>query len=310
MIKSARRLMASAALVSTLFVAPAAMAQTNAPVAVASVPQAQGQGPAMWVIRDADSTIYLFGSFHLLKPTAAWGQAHVDAAFASADEIYFELTDLDDAQKAATLIQQLGLSPERPLSSIMTAEDIAALDTVARSMGATAQAFDPMRPWLVALQLAMVQLAKGGYDPNSGVEKVLMARAAAMGKPMKGFETMEEQLGIMAGIPEEGQLEMLRSALRELDKSPEEVDRLVNAWLSGDVEAIDEIMVTQMKNDQPEAYDAMLTRRNANWTRQISEILKGSGTTFIAVGAAHLVGENSVQSMLAAEGITSERVMH
>lgn len=305
--KTLRHMMASAALVSTLFVAPMAVAQTAAP---ATVPMAEGQGPAMWVIRDEDSTIYLYGSFHLLKPTTKWGQAHVDAAFASADEVWFELTDINDQTQMVSLLQSLGLSPDRPLSSIMTAEDIAQLDTVARTMGASAAAFEPMRPWMVSMQLAVVQLMMGGFDPNLGVDKILMARAEALGKPMKGFESMAEQFGILAGISEEGQIEMLRATLRDLDKGPAQMDALAEAWATGNVDAIETLMIDEMKAQQPDAYEAMLTRRNANWVKQIKEILAGSGTSFIAVGAGHLAGDDSVQSMLAADGIVAERVTH
>lgn len=313
MLKSTRRLLASAASVATLFVAPAAFAEQAAAAApaapaVAAVPQAQGQGPAMWVIRDDDSTIYLFGSFHLLRPDTPWGQAHVDTAFASADEIWFELTDIDDTAQAARLMQTHGLSPERPLSSLLNADEQASLDRAAKAIGATAQALDPLRPWLASMQLVLAQMVIGGFDPNAGVEKVLMARAEALGKPMKGFETMAEQIQIMAGMSEDGQVAMLRETLKELDKGPLEMEQLLNAWATGDVATIEAEMVDEMKIQSPEAYDLMLTRRNANWTNQIKQILSGSGTSFIAVGAAHLIGKDSVQSMLAADGITAERV--
>lgn len=310
MIKTLRQMAASAAFASALFVAPAVMAQTPAAPAVAAVPQAEGQGPAMWVIRDEDSTIYLYGSFHLLKPTTQWGQAHVDAAFAASDEIWFELTDMNDQSQMLSLLQNLGMSPERPLSSILSAEDIAQLDAIARTMGASAAAFDPMRPWMVSMQLAIVQLMSGGFDPNLGVEKVLMARAQEMGKPMKGFETMAEQFGILAGVSEEGQIEMLRSTLRDLHKGPEQIEEMANAWATGNVETIETLMIDEMKVNQPEAYEAMLTRRNINWANQIKGILAGSGTSFIAVGAGHLAGEDSVQTLLAADGIVAERVLN
>ncbi|WP_406852360.1 TraB/GumN family protein [Brevundimonas sp. BH3] len=307
MMKTLRHVMASAALVSTLFVAPLAVAQTAAP---AAIPQAEGQGPAMWVIRDADSTLYLFGSFHFLRSDTKWGQAHVDAAFASADEIWFEATDVDDAAQAMQLMQTYGLSPDRPLSSVLKPEDIAALNAALAPMGATAAAFDPMRPWLVSLQLAVVQLTAAGFDPNSGVDKVMLARAASLGKPAKGLESMAEQIRIFSGISEQGQVEMLRGTLKDLDKGPAEVEALLAAWATGNTEVMGREMIDKMKAEQPEAYEALFTRRNANWTRQIKTILDGSGTAFVVVGAGHLVGQDSVQSMLAAEGITAERVTH
>lgn len=307
MLKSTRRLFASAAAIGALFLAPAAFAQ-QAPAVLDPIPQAAGQGPAIWVIRDEDSTLYLFGSFHLLRPTTGWSTPQVEQAFASADEIWLELTDIDDATQAQQLMMQHGLSPDRPLSSLLTAEDIAALNQAASKMGATAAAFDPMRPWLVSMQLALVQMVANGFDPNAGVEKILMARAAALGKPLKGFESMKEQIELMAGMSEEGQVEMLRAGLKDLNETPEEVEKLVQAWSTGNVAYIDQDMVQKMKTQSPEAYDIMLTRRNANWTRQIKQLLEGSGTAFIAVGAAHLAGADSVQLMLAAEGIQSERL--
>ena len=313
MFKTIRHMAASAAILSALFVAPSVMAQTAvaqtsaAPVVVPAAPDA---GPAMWVIRDADSTIYLYGSIHLLKPQTAWRQAHVDAAFNSADEVWFELTDLDDQAQMVGLIQSLGLSPDRPLSSLMMPEDIAKLDVAARSIGATAQALDPMRPWLVAMQLAVVQMVAGGFDPNLGVDKIMMERAKLQGKTLKGFESMAEQFGILAGLSDEGQVQMLRATLQDLDKGPEQLNTLVNAWATGDVDQVDTLMVEEMKFTQPEAYEAMLTRRNANWVRQIKAMLDGSGTSFVVVGAAHLAGDDSVQSMLAAQGVHAQRVQH
>lgn len=307
MFKTARRLLVSAAAVGTLFLAPSAFAE-QASATVSAVPQAQGQGPAMWVIRDEDSTLYLFGSFHLLRPSTGWGTPQMEQAFASADEIWLELTDVDDVAQAQQLMMQHGLSPDRPLSSLLSAEDIAMLDAAAVKMGSNAAAFDPMRPWLVSMQLVLVQMIANGFDPNAGVEKVLMARAAALGKPLKGFESMKEQIELMAGMSEQGQVEMLRAGLKDLNEAPEEVERLVQAWATGNVDYIDQDMVQKMKVQSPEAYEIMLTRRNANWTRQIKTLLEGSGTAFIAVGAAHLAGPDSVQAMLAAEGIQSERL--
>ncbi|WP_292050555.1 MULTISPECIES: TraB/GumN family protein [unclassified Brevundimonas] len=308
MFKTARRLLVSAAAVGTLFLAPSVAFAEQAPATVSAIPQAQGQGPAMWVIRDEDSTLYLLGSFHLLRPSTGWSTPQMEQAFASADEIWLELTDADDVAQAQQLMVQHGLSPDRPLSSLLSAEDMAMLDAAAVKMGANAAAFDPMRPWLVSMQLVLVQMVANGYDPNAGVEKVLTARAAALGKPLKGFESLKEQIELMAGMSEEGQVEMLRAGLKDLNETPEEIDKLVQAWSTGNIDYIDQDMVQKMKVQSPEAYDIMLTRRNANWTRQIKTLLEGSGTAFIAVGAAHLAGPDSVQAMLAAEGIQAERL--
>lgn len=290
----------------------AAFAQDAAAPASAAAPRAvvpaAGQGPALWVVRDADSTIYLFGTVHVLRPDTAWGSPAVDAAFDASSEIWFEITNPDDQAAALPLIQQYGVSPNRPLSSILTADDLAKLDVAARSIGATAAQLDPMRPWLVALTLSVAPLAKAGYDANSGVEIVLRERAVAAGKPVRGLETMEGQLGILAGLSEETQIAFLRSTLEDFEQATVELDRLVAAWATGDTAAIEQIGVIPMMEASPEVYLALLAERNANWATQIETMLEGSGTIFIAVGAAHLVGAESVQKMLEDAGVDVQRV--
>ena len=279
----------------------------SAPAAPRSVLPATGDGPALWVVKDADSTIYLFGTVHVLRPTTAWGSAKVDAAFAAASDIYFEISNPDDQSAMTPLIQQYGLSPQTPLSSLLTPAEIADLDAAARTTGLTAAQMDPFRPWLAGLSLSVAPLIKAGYDPASGVELTLKAQALAAGKPVHGFETIDEQIQILATLPEEAQLEFLRSTLESFDDATTELDTMVGAWAAGDVETIQRVGVDEMKAEAPAIYEALLTRRNAGFADDVQQLLAGSGTAFIAVGAAHLAGADSVQSMLAARGIEVER---
>ena len=296
----------TAALVGSL--PTAAMAQDPAVAVSAPAPRAGGNGPALWVIRDADSTIYLFGTVHVLRPTTAWGSDRVDAAFDSAARLILEVANPDDQAAAMPLIQQYGISPETPLSSLLTADELVALDTAARAMGLTGAQMDPLRPWLAALTLSVAPLTRAGYDPKSGVDLLLKARAEAAGKPVTGFETIDEQIRILAGFPEAGQLDFLRSTLDDFEGATVELDKLVTAWAAGDVEAIETVGVEPMRDASELMYQSLLVNRNANWAGQIQTLLEGSGTVFIAVGAAHLAGDDSVQVQLAHRGVTVERV--
>lgn len=292
-------------------VSPAAAQVVTPPVAgetpaIRAVPPAEGQGPALWVIKDADSTLYLFGTVHLLRPTTAWGTERVDAAFDSAEKIVLEISNPDDQAAVIPLIQQHGLSLATPLSSLLNAEEIAALDTAARTLGLSAAQMDPFRPWFAALTLSVAPLAKAGYDPASGVELILKARAEAAGKPISGFETIDEQIRILAGFPEEEQLAFLRSTLEDFETATVDLDKLVEAWAAGDVEAIETLGVEPMRESGEALYQALLVRRNTNWADQIQTMLDGSGTVFIAVGAAHLAGDDSVQEILERRGVDVE----
>lgn len=305
--------LASFALASAFFGLPGtaqAQAPTQAAVAAAApavVLPAPGVGPALWVVKDADSTLYLFGTVHVLRPTTAWGSAKVDAAFAAASDIYFEISNPDDQAAMMPLIQQYGVSPQTPLSSLLTPAEIADLDAAARTIGASAAQLDSLRPWLAGLSLSMAPLVKAGYDPASGVELTLKARALEAGKPIHGFETIDEQVRVLATLPEETQLEFLRSTLHSFDDAATELDTLVEAWAAGDVATLQRLGVDDMKVEAPAIYEALLTRRNAGFADDIQGVLTGSGVAFIAVGAAHLAGPDSVQAMLEARGVSVEQ---
>lgn len=288
--------------------APRAFAQAASPAhSHAAVVPAFGDGPALWSISDADSTIYLFGTVHVLRPETAWGSAKVDAAFDASQNVIFEISNPDDQAALTPLIQQYGVSPQTPLSSLLTPEEFSGLDAVARTIGGSAAQFDPLRPWLVALSLSVAPLVKAGYDPKSGVELILKHRAEEAGKPVTGLESIAAQVEILAGLSEETQLAFLRSTLEDFDEATTELDALVEAWASGDVDTIDRLGVQEMRAESQEVYDALLVRRNTSWADQIQTLLAGSGTTFIAVGSAHLAGDDSVQAMLEARGIEVTR---
>ncbi len=286
-------------------------APTTAPAAAPSVPvnpaPAPGDGPGLWVVKDADSTLYLFGTVHVLRPDTAWGSPKVDAAFDASSNVIFEISNPEDQAAMMPLVQQYGISPDRPLSSLLSAEEIAALDEAAKSIGASAAQMEPLRPWLAALSIAVAPLTKAGYDINSGVETVLKARALAAGKPVTGLETIDKQVAILAGLSEETQLDFLRSAIEDYENAATELDGLVAAWAEGDVSELEDIAIDDMREASEEVYQALLVKRNTDWADQIETLLAGSGTTFIAVGAAHLAGDDSVQEMLEDRGVSVAR---
>lgn len=303
-----RRLMGTAAAAALgLGLGLAVIAGAPAPV-MAQDAAAQTGKPALWVVRDADSTIYLFGTVHLLRPETVWNSPVVNRAFDSADQIWFEIENPDDQAAAMPLIQRYGIDMETPLSSRLNAEEQGQLNTMAEAMGMSGPMLEPMRPWLAALTLSIAPLTKAGYDPESGVELVLRARALEAGKPIDGLETIEEQLQILAGMSEDAQMAFLRSVLSDYENATVELDRLVDAWAIGDVETLEAIGVTQMRAEGEEFYQTLLVKRNANWAGQIDTMMDGEGVIFIAVGAAHLAGDDSVQALLEQRGYTVERV--
>ncbi len=289
--------------------ARAAEALAQTPVAVpAPAPRAAGNGPALWVVRDADSTVYLFGTVHMLKPGTAWGSDKVDAAFDSASDVWFEITDPDDQSALAPLFQQYALSPDRPLSSWLSPDEQAVLDGAVKAVGMSPAQINPVRPWFAALMIATGPIKAAGFMPEEGAELNLRGRALAAGKSIHGFETLDQQIGGLARMSDEGQMIYLRRYLQTWDTAADQLQRAVDGWVAGDDAAMAVFAHDNGRAISEETHQIFLARRNADWVDQIDTLMQGSGTAFVAVGAAHLAGEDNLIELLKARGHSVERL--
>ena len=263
--------------------------------------------PPMWVVSDADSEITLYPTIHILPDGVNWKSEAMTKRLADAEEVWFEIppgAELDPAIQLSTM--QLGMAPGSSLSSKLTEEEVAKLKEVIAPLGMPFEAVDAMKPWLASTMVSVAALVGNGFNPEAGVEKQLEPLAA--GKTIRGLETAQQQIEMLAGLPEDAQLQMLKDTLSELDEMVETLNEMVEDWSVGDVDDLEDEFIDEMKSEMPAVYEAIVKNRNIDWANQIEEELKGSGTDFIAVGAAHLVGDDSVQAILKARGITVKRL--
>jgi uncharacterized protein YbaP (TraB family) len=257
--------------------------------------------------------VYLFGSVHVMKKEVHWETPKVKDALTSSDELYLEISGLDeDSVKAAQPeIMELGVDQAHPLSTKISKDDVALLDAAVKTMGLPGEAaLEPMQPWLVYLTISVVPMVKAGYDPNSGIDRLLEAEAKGASKPVKGFETMSEQMHYFSDMAMPLQVEMLHQALVDLPKSAAETDTMVGDWTKGDVEGIGKLENEEMKAKYPALYQKLLVDRNQRFADTLAGLLKdpATGTVFVAIGAAHLAGPDSVQKLLESKGYSAVRV--
>lgn len=265
--------------------------------------------PALWALRDADSTIYLYGTLHLRRAGQAWGGPAAVAALASAREVWTEVdTDPAASNEAQASVVALGFDRTRRLSDRLDPKRRAQLAKAASDLGIPPAQLDLYQPWLASVAISIGSMAKAGYDPESGVDKALGAEARAAGKTMRWFETAQEQLSFIAGLSEKTQIQMLAETLDEVDRGPAEMTAMTTAWERGDDRALDRIVNGAWRRDYPELFAVLLKSRNARWTAALEKELSGSGVAFVAVGAAHLAGSDSVIAMLRRDGYRVERV--
>lgn len=287
---------------------------TEAPASVEALdpvkapPAVKDVDPALWVVKDEDTTIYLFGSVHILKPGLGWFDDGVKTAFDSSDQLVLELVE-PPAAEAQALFGKLAMDQQgKTLRSKMNDADRAVYDAAMGKLGIPAPAFDPFDPWAAAITMSLLAAQKTGFDPNSGVEKQLTAAAKVSNKPIAGLETMEFQLGVFDSLPEAEQIAFLVETAKMIDDVGGTLDKMVNMWAAPDPESLGRLMNEGLTSRT--LYDALLTKRNANWAKWISARMDKPGVTFMAVGAGHLAGPTSVQLLLPAYGLTATRVAY
>jgi uncharacterized protein len=288
---------------AALGIASLAIAPTTAAEARAS------RGPALWQVSDKDTTIYLFGTIHLLPRESRWRTPKLDEALQKSQTLVLEtLIDTSNPQQLAGVMAALGFSSGLPpLASRVDASKHPALETAIAKTRIPRPMFDRMESWAAAFTLLGVQFQMLGVEGEQGVEAVLRKSFAASGKAVDQLETNQEQLSFFDRLPESAQRQLLEGAIENPQAMRTQFDGMLKSWLSGDVDDIGKTFNRDLQSS-PELKAALLTRRNWNWSQWIERRMKQPGTVMVAVGAGHLAGEESVQRYLQSRGYKVKRL--
>ncbi|MGQ7829041.1 TraB/GumN family protein [Altererythrobacter sp. Z27] len=303
-----RKVLAALGVSALAFAAPAFAGQEAevAAAATTSVEASAPARPALWKVADEDTTIYLFGTVHALPKDVEWSSSVLENALASSDSV---VTEIKMTPEMPTEMQQLvmtkGILPaDTTLRSLLNAEQTATYEAAMGKLGIPAAAFDRFEPWYAGMMMSMLPLLQQGYSPDAGVEKVILTKAGD--KDQQALETIAFQIGIFDQLPQESQVNFLVEASAGIDEIKPMLDRMVAEWLEGDADALAQLMNEGLTD--PKVADALLYSRNRNWAQWIDTRLETPGTVFVAVGAGHLAGKESVQDALSELGIETVRV--
>lgn len=313
---SLRRALNSAVAAVALLAAPygvaAQTAAVAAPVAAAPV-QTVDADPALWVVKDKDTTIYLFGTVHLMKPGYTWFDEAVKTAFDASSEVAFEIENPADLMSQVSVILPLAMDQEgRTLKSALDADTHAKLVKALTNSGMPAAAFERFEPWFVAMALAMAPLQKMGMDPKLGVDATLHAAAKSAGKKVIGLETVEQQLAIFDTLPRDQQIAYLKETLTALDKNDDMVklmETMLAAWAEGDVNALAKLDKSELSSNAA-LNTKLLDDRNRNWAEWLDNRMDQPGTVFVAVGALHMPGKVGVVQLMKDRKFKVKRVKY
>lgn len=255
--------------------------------------------PALWVAKNEHATVYLFGTVHLLPTDTDWSSPQLDEALKQSQDLTIELTD-DDPANMQQLVFRYGLDFQHPLASKLSANDLDRLRKAAAAakLPGGMAALNAMQPWMAALTLTVAPLVQAGLDPDQGVDKILKKRMLAAGKPVLGLETSEQQIRLLADMSEPLQLSFLRETFDDVSDGAAKLRELIDAWKNGDTAAIARIEDEDMRKESPQLYRLLIVQRNRAWARAIATRMQHPGISFVAVGAGHLAGPDSLQNQL------------
>ena len=265
--------------------------------------------PAMWAVSDADTTIYLFGTIHLLPTNYQWRTTKFDKAVSGSQQLMVEtIVDQNNPHEMMQALSSLAFSPNLPpIAERVPPAKRAALEAAMAKSGIPRPSFDKMETWAAAFMLLGNQFKEMGLKVGEGVEIVLRNSFTSQGKSVGQLESNREQLSFFDALPETAQRALLEGAIEEPKNMSKEFESMLGAWARGDVDAIAQTFNRDLAVS-PALKDALLRQRNANWSRWVQQRMATPGSVMVAVGAGHLAGSDSVVDMLKRSGYRVKRV--
>ena len=268
--------------------------------------------PLLWQVSDGDNSVYLLGSFHALEDTDYPLAPSVDAAFADAERLRFEL---DPAVLASPeLGVQLAAAGRLPAGKTLQSEVSPAvwtkLEAYAASRGMPMAALAPFEPWFVSVVISVTEMQRMGLKPEQGLDTTMAARATAAGKPSAGLETAAEQISAFDTMTREEQEQALAETLDEAADFEKQMRELHGMWRRGDEHALYDRMGADLRDRYPRLYARINVERNDSWLPKLRALLDGekSDDTLVVVGALHLLGKDGVVDKLRKSGYRVKRL--
>ena len=262
-----------------------------------------GHPLTLWQLDGRSNTVFILGSVHLLRAEDHPLPSRINDAYVEAERIIMEI-DMDDLDPVSmqSRINELGLLRDgRSLEDLMGAELYAEAEAAAARMEIPLGLLAQTEPWLAAITIEQMALARIGFNAQYGIEMHFTSKAREDGKTIDGLETVDEQLSFLDGLSIEAQRDMLMQSLEEGLDLESMMDALITAWREGDVGFFSSTVLEDFRA-YPELYAAIVSDRNERWVVQINDLLDDDDDYLVIVGALHLVGPDGVPTLLENQG--------
>jgi uncharacterized protein YbaP (TraB family) len=261
-----------------------------------------GSRHSLWKVMGASNTVYLLGSIHVLKKTDYPLPPVIENAFTNSPIVVFEtdIAALEDPSIALKLMSKARLPEGETLQEHLSPAVYKAFTNHLSGSVLPLEMVEQFTPAMAAMTLEMLEMQKMGLDPQYGVDKHFFALAGKK-KEIVPLETVDFQIGLLTDFSkEEGEL-LMKSTLKEIDTTKNDLMEMLKAWQTGDAAKLEKLL-NEAVSEAPVLYRRLLTDRNHNWLPKIEELARGGKNAIVIVGAGHLVGKEGLVELLREKG--------
>jgi len=271
---------------------------------------ARYDGPAMWKITDHDSTLYLFGTVHLMQPDINWQRRDMQAAFDNVGTVFFETPDDEKSALQVSILQrQYGVYAEgERLSDHLDGINLNRLTAAAYNAEIPLARLESFKPWLAADILTVAGADIAGLRYANSADAQMRTKAEQANKSIRALDTVETYFEAVAKQPSWVQMQAFEGTIKNFNTLVRDTKTVNAAWLIGNTELLETELLTPAAASSPELYAALFTQRNKKWAKTLDEFMKGDTNAMVVVGIGHLLGEGGLPTQFEDLGYTTERV--
>ncbi len=269
----------------------------------------QSQKNFLWKVESGTNTVYALGSLHFFKKEIYPLHKRIESAFDQANILVVE-ANIEDITKIdiQKLLESAFYLDNETLEKHVSAEVYDLIKKESIRLGLPLELIKKQKPWFLAMVLESMELLKLGFDPNYGIDKYFLSKAA--GKKILELESLDYQIGLLSKFSDQEQEMFLVYTLKDVGIFSQELDKLTQAWISGDAKGLESIMTRGLIEDKRMSfiYEKLILERNKSMASKIEEFLKTKETYFVIVGAGHLVGNQGIIEILKGKGFYVEQL--
>lgn len=239
---------------------------------------------------------YLYGTIHMIGKSDFFVRAEIDTVFSKCSQVAFEI-DLDDIAQLNSAQAWVNLPEDLKLDEIVPPGAYQKIKTYfSDSLGLNLVDFNSQKPFAVYQQFlsGLIQ------DEQESYEMYFLMKSISAQKSIVGLEKITDEFRVIDAVPYEQQIQWLMDGIDSIHSYRENFKELVSAYKEENLNKIETLL-----SDDPvvmgELADDLLQKRNQNWMDEIENYIN-TQPTFIAVGAAHLPGDDGLIRLLKAKG--------